>query len=128
MEQKTRDNLIYLGVGLTIVAAFTTYMFYGESTTGEIRDIPGPILWGILSDAGIAALILERYWRYRRRWSLWLLLLAAASINSSVVFVAYYLGWHVPVLVWSTLTGLCVVVLFVVADRVVGGKHKGQCK
>ena len=65
MEQKTRDNVIYLGVGLTIVAAFTTYMFYGESTTGRIREIPGPVLWGIISTPGIAALILERYWRFR---------------------------------------------------------------
>ena len=58
MKPKTRDNLIYIGVALTIVAGFTTYMFYGEGTTGTIRDIPGPILWGILSTPGIVALVL----------------------------------------------------------------------
>ena len=49
MKEKTRDNLIYLGVGLTIAAAGIFYAFYTERTTGKIQQIPGSILWGILS-------------------------------------------------------------------------------
>jgi len=70
MKQKTKDNLIYLGVGLTIAAGFTIYMFYTERTTGRIQEIPGPILWGILSTPAIVALIFERFWEYRGRRSL----------------------------------------------------------
>ena len=48
MKQKTRDNLIYLGVGLGVAGAGIFYAFYTERTTGTIQQIPGPILWGII--------------------------------------------------------------------------------
>ncbi|SRR6266566_1989219 len=125
MRQKTKDNLIYLGVGLIIVAGFTTYMFYTERTTGRIQEIPGPILWGILSTPGIVALILERFWEYRRRRSLWVLLIVAASINVSAVFVAHYFRWNPPVIVWSTMTGLWIMAIFIVAQKFVARNHSG---
>lgn len=132
MKAKTRDNLIYVGVALTIVAGFTTYMFYGEGATGTLRDVPDPILWGILSTPGVVALVLEGFWKYRRRLALWIILVVIAAINISVVALAYSRGWNPPVLVWSTVTGLCVVVVFVVTGKILGGcrgegvNHSGQ--
>lgn len=117
MKQKTRDNLIYLGVAGAIVAAFTLYGIYTVKTTGNVPDIPGSILWGILSTPGILALILERFWKYRRRGSLWVILIVAASINVSAVIIAYSFRWNPPVIVWSTITGLWVVLVFVVAEK-----------
>jgi peptidoglycan/LPS O-acetylase OafA/YrhL len=120
MKPKTRDNLIYLGVALTIVAGFTTYMFYGEGTTRTIRDIPGPILWGILSTPGIVALLLEGFWRYRRRPALWIILGVIAAINISAVTIAYLRGWNPPVLVWSMVTGACMIPICVLTSKLLG--------
>ncbi len=120
MKEKTRDNVIYLGVGLAIAAGFTMYMLYTERTTGMIREIPGPILWGILSTPGIVALVLERFWEHRRRRALWGILIIVALVNISAMFTAYYRRWNPPVLVWSTMSGLGVVVVFVVAQKLLG--------
>lgn len=119
MKQKTRDNLIYLGVAGVIVAVLTLYIFYTDKTMGRIPEIPGPILWGILSTPGIVALILERFWQYRRRWSLWLVSTIAAMINISAMVVAYSFHWNPPVIVWSVLTVLWVILVFIVAERFV---------
>jgi hypothetical protein len=119
MKQKTKDNLIYLGVGLTIAAGFTIYMFHTERTTGSIQEIPGPILWGILSTPGIVALIFERFWEYRRRRSLWVISIVAASINVLAVFVAYSFRWNPPVIVWSAMTGLWIIAVFILAQKFV---------
>jgi hypothetical protein len=120
VKPKTRDNLIYIGVALTIVAAFTTYTFYGEGTTGTIRDIPGPILWGIISTPGIVALVMEGFWRYRRRLALWIILAVIAAINISVVTIAYRRGWNPPALVWSMVTGASMVPIFVLTSKLLG--------
>ena len=128
MKQKTRDNLIYLGVGLAIVAGLVTYMFYGEGTTGTIRDIPGPILWGILSTPITVALILEGFWRYRRRPTLWIILAVIAAINISIVTVAYFRDWNAPVLVWSMLTGACMVPIFVLTSKLLGTEASAATK
>jgi hypothetical protein len=117
MKDKTRDNLIYLGVGGAIVAAFTLYGIYAVKSTGALPDIPGPILWGIFSTPGIVALILERFWKYRRRGLLWVISIIAALINISAMFAAYSWRWNPPVIVWSAITVLWVVVLFVVAEK-----------
>ncbi len=117
MEQKTKDNLLYLGVAGAIAAALAFYVFYTERTMGRTPNIPGPLLWGILSTPGIVALILERFWKYRRRRALWVVLIAVASINVSVLFAAYSWQWNPPVIVWSTMTGLWVIVVFVVTDK-----------
>lgn len=105
MKEKTKDNLIYLGVGLAIVAGFTTYMFYTERKTGTIQEIPRPVPWGIFSTPGIVALMLEQFWEYRRRRGLWVALIAAASINVLAVWAVYSYGWDPPLIVWSTVTG-----------------------
>jgi hypothetical protein len=89
MKEKTRDSVIYLGVGLTIAAGFTVYMLYTERAAGRIREIPGPILWGILSTPGIVALILERFWEHRRRRALWGILIIVALANISATLTAY---------------------------------------
>ena len=119
MKQKTKDNLIYLGVAGAIVAALILYIFYTDRTLGKIPDISGPILWGLLSTPVIIALILERFWEHRRRRSLWLVLMAAASINVSAMFVAYRLRWNPPVIVWSATTGAWMVAVFVAAQKFV---------
>src|SRR5581483_7551583 len=106
MKPKTRDNLIYLAVGGTIAAAVTFYIFYTDRTMGRIPEIPGPLLWGILSTPGILALILERFWKHRRRRELWLILIVAAAINTSAMLVAYFRQWNPPLIVWSTMTTL----------------------
>lgn len=117
MKKKTRDNLIYLGVGGIIVTALTFYVFYTARTMGRIPQIPGAILWGVLSTFGIDALILERFWKHRRRRLLWIILIAVASINVSAVFAAYSWHWNPPIVVWSTITGFSVVLVFIVADK-----------
>jgi hypothetical protein len=118
MKQKTKDNLIYLGVAGAIASAVALYIFYTDRTMGRIPNIPGSLLWGLLSTPTIIALILERFWRYRRRVALWVILIAVASINISAMFVAYFRQWNPPILVWSTTTGLWVVAVFVVAEKV----------
>jgi hypothetical protein len=128
MKPKTRDNLIYVGVALTIVAGFTTYMFYGEGTSGTIRDIPGPILWGILSTPAIVGLVLEGFWKYRRRLTLWVILAVIAAANVSVVGIAYSRGWNPPVLVWSTLTGLSMIPIFIVTSKILGARGSDTAK
>jgi len=125
MKQKIKDNLIYLCVGLAIAAAFTIYMFYVERTTGRIQQIPGPILWGILSTPGIVALILERFWEYRRRRLLWLILVGTMSINVLAMYIAYFFRWDPPVIVWSALTVPCVIVAFIAGERFVVRKRSG---
>jgi hypothetical protein len=119
MRQKTKDNLIYLSVGLTIAAGFVFYAFYSERTTGRIQQIPGPILWGILSTPGIVALIFERFWQFRRRPLLWIISIIAASINVLAMFVAYSFRWNPPVIVWSGITVLWVTVVFILAQKFV---------
>src|SRR5947209_2937456 len=117
MKQKTKDNLVYLGVVGIIVAALTFYIFYTDRTIGTIPTIPKPILWGILSTPGIVALIFEQFWHHRRRRALWVISGAAASINASVMFIAYSSQWDLPVIVWSVATVLYVVVVFMVTKR-----------
>lgn len=123
MKQTTRDNLIYLGVGLTIAAAFIFYAFYTERTTGRIQEIPGPILWGILSTPGIVAVIFEQFWQFRRRRSLWVISIIAASINVLAMFIAYSLRWEPPVIVWMALTVLWLMVILYAAGKFVAHDH-----
>lgn len=125
MKPKTRDNLIYLGVALAVVAGFTTYMFYGEGTTGTIRGIRGPILWGILSTPIIVALVLNGFWKYRRRPALWVIAAVVAAINISVVAFACHRRWDPPVLWWSIPTGFCMIPLFVVIQKILGSDRGG---
>ena len=89
MEQKTKDNFIYLVVAGAVVAALVLYIFYTDRTMGRIPQIPGALLWGILSTLGVTALILERFWKHRRRLLLWVILIAVASINVLAMFAAY---------------------------------------
>lgn len=117
MEQKTKDNLIYLGVAGTIAAALAFYVFYTDRTMGRIPKIPGSLLWGILSTPGIVALILERFWKHRRRPALWVIVIVAASINILAMVAAYSWQWNPPVILWSTMTAIWVVVVFVVSEK-----------
>ena len=117
MKQTTRDNVIYLGVAGIIVAALAFYIFYTDKAMGRIPEIPGPILWGMISTPGIVALILEQFWVYRRqRWP-WVISFVAASVNVSVMTVAYWRRWNPPVIVWSTITVLWVTFLLVVGNK-----------
>jgi hypothetical protein len=126
MKQKTKDNLIYLGVAGTIAAALTFYVFYTDETMGRIPEIPGPLLWGIFSTPGILALILERFWGHRRRWALWVILTVTASVNVSVASIAYFRQWNPPLIVWSTVTTLWVVAIFIVAEKYLAWESSGR--
>jgi len=117
MKQKTKDNLIYLGVAGIIVAALAFYIFYTDSKLGRTPEIPGPILWGILSTPAIIALLFERFWQYRHRRSVWLISIVAAAINVSASLVAYFLHWNPPAIIWSTVTVLGVILVFKLADK-----------
>ena len=118
MKQKSKDNLVYLGVAGVIVGILAFYIFYTDKTMGRIPEVPGAILWGILSTPAILALVLEQFWGYRRRYELWLILLVLTVANVSTVFIAYHLHWNPPVVEWSTLTGLGIIVVFVVTNKV----------
>lgn len=122
MKPRTRDSLIYLSVGLGIVAAVAIHMFYTERVTGTIQPIPMPILWGIVSTPGIVALILGQFWNQRRRPMLWAILTVVAAINVSVVAAAYCWRWNPPLIVWSLITGGLIVPVFVAADKLLASR------
>jgi|SRR5271168_2441719 len=124
MEQSTRDNLIYLSVALCIVAAFAAYGIYTIKTTGAMPDIPGPILWGVVSTPVIVALMMERFWPYRRQPLLWASCLVAAAVNATATFVAYSFRWSPPVIVWSVLSVLWVIFVYAVTEKVLV-RHSG---
>lgn len=125
MKQTTKDNLIYLGVAGGIVAGLIVYIFFTDRTLGRIPEIPGPILWGILSTPAIVSLILERYWKHRRRRSLWIISGAAGLANIAAMLIAFVLGWSPPVLVWSAATFLFLMAAFFVADQILVGSRRG---
>ncbi len=126
VEPKTRDNIIYLGIGGTIAAALAFYIFYTDRVKGRIPEIPPPLLWGILSTPGIVALILERFWRHRRRPTLWVILIAAASSNVLAMVAAYSWRWNPPVIFLSTMTALWVVVIFIVAEKLLSRERRNR--
>jgi hypothetical protein len=125
MKQTTRDNLIYLGVGLTVAGAGVFYAFYTDRTLGRTPVPSVGTLWGIFSTPIVAALLLEGYWRYRRRPMLWVILAAVAAVNVSVVLVARREGWNPPVLAWSLATGFLMIPLFVITAKLLGGGPAG---
>jgi hypothetical protein len=126
MKQKTKDNIIYLAVAGTIAAALTFYVFYTDKTMGRTPEIPGPLLWGIFSTPAILALILDRFWEHRRRYALWVILIVTAAVNVSVVSIAYFRQWNPPLIVWSTMTTLWVVVIFIVAGKLLVRERGGR--
>jgi hypothetical protein len=67
----------------------------------------------------IIALVFERFWQFRRRLSLWVVAIIAAAGNVLSIFFANSHGWNPPLLVWSTMTGLWVTAVLVVAGRFV---------
>jgi len=117
VQNKTKDNLIYLGVAGALVTAIIFYIFYNDRARGTIPQIPEPILWGILSTPAMVALILERFWRHRGRRMLWTISVITASSNIVLVAVAYSRHWNPPVLLLSTMTGLWLIVVFVVTEK-----------
>jgi hypothetical protein len=117
MNQRTKDNLIYLGVGVTIAAAFISYGFYTEKMTGRIHKIPGPILWMILSTPAIAAIILRSFWEYRRQRSMWVTLVLAIFINISVGWIVFSFQWSPPAIIWTGITGLWLSFLLIAAKK-----------
>jgi Na+/melibiose symporter-like transporter len=119
MKQKTKDNLIYLGVAGAVAVALIFYVFYTDRTLGRIPDISGPILWGFLSTPVLVALVLERFWEYCRRRSLWIITVVAASTNMSLMFMAHCFRWDPPVIVCSAMTVVWVTVALVVAGKFV---------
>jgi hypothetical protein len=126
MEHKTKDNPIYLAVAGTIAAALAFYLIYTDKTMGKRPTIPGPLLWGVLSTPGIVALILERFWQHRRLRALWIILIAAASINVSAMVAANSWQWNPPVILWSTMTALWVVVVFVVTEKLLSWERSNR--
>src|SRR5690349_23565544 len=118
MKQRTKDNAIYLGVAGVIVAALTFYIFYTDRTLGRIPEIPGPILWGMISTPGLVALILERFWHLRHQRSLWVISIVAGVMNVFAMFLAYSFQWSPPAIVWSVITLLWLLIVFFVAEKI----------
>jgi hypothetical protein len=125
MEQKTKDNLIYLSVAGAVGGALTFYIFYADRTLGRIPDISGPILWSVLSTPVIVALLVAQFWVHRRRLWLWVLSFVAGSVNVVAMFVAHRFGWNPPVIVWSATTGFWVMVVFFVAGKFANEDRSG---
>lgn len=119
LSEKTRDNLIYLGVGVAIAGALAFYIFYTEKTTGDLPDFPGHLFWGILSTPLVAALLFEQFWEFRRRRSLWVVALVAASLNVLAIFVVHAYGWDPPAGVWAAITGALVTLAILAAGWIV---------
>lgn len=118
MKQSTKDNLIYLAVGLIVAGVLAFYIFYTDTTLGTIPDIPGPVLWGVISTPLIAALILEQFWQHRRRRCVWAISGAAALLNGLSCFLAYLLRLNPSVWAWVAMTTIWVTVAFTVASKV----------
>jgi len=121
MRRTIKDNLIYLAVAGVIVAGLLFSILYTDKVLGRIPAIPGPILWGILSTPTIMALVLERYWRSRHRPILWVVSFAAAFINVCAMLAAYSLRWSPRPVVWSSITALWVMVVFIIAEKLLAG-------
>lgn len=114
MKQKTKDNLIYLGVAGIVVAIVVLYLYVSDQKSGIPREISGPILWGIISTPGIIAIMLDQFWSARRSVSFWIVAIITALINVSVASAAYLLHWNLSVVVWSLITFSLVIVAFLV--------------
>lgn len=125
MKQRAKDNLIYVGVGLTIVLGFATYMLWSERITGTIPKIGGPILWGILTTPGIVALLLDQFWESRRRPLLWIILAVAATLNLLGIFIANAFRWNPPVILWSIITVPWFTIVIIVAGKLIHPKPSG---
>jgi drug/metabolite transporter (DMT)-like permease len=123
MKQKTKDNLTYVSVGLTIALSFAGYMLWSERITGTIPTIGGPILWGILTTPGIVALLLDQFWEFRRRPLLWGILAVAATINLAGIFIARALRWNPPVIMWSVITVPWFTIVIIVAGKLINPKR-----
>jgi hypothetical protein len=123
MKQKTKDNLIYVAVGLTIALGFATYILWSERITGTIPEIGGPILWGILSTPVIVALLLDQFWEFRRRPLLWVIMAVAATLNLAGIFIARAFRWNPPVITWTVISVPWVTIVIIVAGKLINPKH-----
>ena len=117
MKPGTRDSLIYLAVGLGAVMMLVAYIFGAERMFGRILEIPGPILWGIISTPIGLGLILERYWEQRRTFTVWAACVLVAAVNLSLMAAAYVYRLDFPALVWSTATVVWVTVVLLATER-----------
>jgi hypothetical protein len=124
MKQKTKDNFIYLGVALTIVAVGIFYAFYSERKTGKIQQIPESILWAILATPGLVGFLFEHFWEYRCQKWLWIISVATALINLSIGLIAYRYSWEPPAIVWSTMTLLWFMGIIFVANKLASRKRR----
>jgi drug/metabolite transporter (DMT)-like permease len=122
MKQRIKDNLIYVGVGLTIALGFAAYMLWSERITGRIPEISGPILWGILSTPGIVALLLDQFWEFRRRPLLWVILAVAATFNLAGICIAHAFRWNPPLIIWSFITVPWFTIVIIVARKLINPK------
>ncbi len=123
MKQSTKDNLIYLSVGLTVAGVLAFYVFYNARTLGTVPEIPGPVLWGLMSSPVIVAFIFERFWQHRRRRWLWAIGGAAGLLNGFSCLIAYMLRLSPPVWVWSAMTMAWVTIAFMAASKVLVKGH-----
>jgi hypothetical protein len=123
MKQKTKDNLIYVGVGLTIALGLATYILWSERITGRIPQIGGPILWGLITTPGMVALLLDQFWEFRRRPLLWVILAVAATLNLVGIFIARAFRWNPPVIMWSIITVPWFTFVIIVAGKLINPKR-----
>jgi chromate transport protein ChrA len=113
MKPKTKDNLIYLGVGALASALLAFYIFFTDRRYGRIPPIPEQILWALISTPIAVALVLERFWHLRHRTLVWLSAGLVALCNIGVLYVAYSMIWNPPVVVFGAITGLIIFVAII---------------
>lgn len=116
MKERTRDNLIYLGVGLVVVAVAYGTMFYHGATRGTIPEIPDAVLWGTISTLMFFALFLEQFWQERRRRLVWAGCGAVIIGNVCFVGVVFRFWPDIPIVLMAFVSGV-LLTLFVTLLR-----------
>ena len=104
MKERTRDNLIYLGVALVVAGGFIGPIFYFDATRGTIPEIPRGLIWGILSTS--VALVLEQFWKKRRQRAVWMGCCAIAVGNVCFVSVIYRTWTNVPLVLLAFVSAV----------------------
>lgn len=112
MNPKLRDNIVYLSVGAFLFAALATFVFYSAETKGKIPDIPGVILWAAISTPVLLALIFERFWEFRKRWSFWILATVTLCGNFGLILIGEKSPLQPPLLVWTLLSMIWIFIIF----------------
>jgi hypothetical protein len=78
MNDKTRDNLLYLGIAIGIVAIAAFPIFYAVSQGKDIPVFPLKSVWLVFSTVVLTAFLVQNL--IKRRLKFWRALLLALSV------------------------------------------------